>query len=242
MLAQGEVPPTEAINAFATGNEAVTTLDPRLRPPRDEAGAQQAVAAALAGAVPLDRTPTPADRDRRLNAPGEAERRIDQRTTVDLNQSVRAIMIDTVNRDGTSQARVNPQQLQALQQQLQTDKWVIVLSHNPLPEPALQILDQAPNVVATIAGNSHKNAITRRNRYWRITTSSLADFPQQARMFRLKATKTGVALETWMVDHAGNALAGVARELAYLDAQGGRPQHFAGTRQDRNARLFVRAT
>ena len=31
-----------------------------------------------------------------------------------------------------------------------------------------------------------------------------------------------------MVDHDGGGLAGISRELAYLDAQGGRPQHFAG--------------
>jgi hypothetical protein len=42
-----------------------------------------------------------------------------------------------------------------------------------------------------------------------------------------------------MVDHDGKGLAGISRELAYLDAQGGRPQHFAGTRDDRNVRLFV---
>jgi hypothetical protein len=44
-----------------------------------------------------------------------------------------------------------------------------------------------------------------------------------------------------MVDHDGRDLAGVARELAYLDAQGGRPQRFAGEPADRNARLFVAA-
>ena len=58
-------------------------------------------------------------------------------------------------------------------------------------------------------------------------------------MFRLRETGDGVALETWMVDHDGGGLAGISRELAYLDAQGGRPQHFAGTRADRNTRLFL---
>ena len=52
-------------------------------------------------------------------------------------------------------------------------------------------------------------------------------------------TQAGYALETWMVDHDGRGLAAVARELAFLDAQGGRPQGFAGAREDRNARLFV---
>jgi hypothetical protein len=49
----------------------------------------------------------------------------------------------------------------------------------------------------------------------------------------------GLALDTWMVDHDGRGVAGPARELAYLDAQGGRPQNFAGPRADRNARLYL---
>jgi hypothetical protein len=48
-----------------------------------------------------------------------------------------------------------------------------------------------------------------------------------------------VAIETWMVDHDGRGLAGVAREIAYIDAQGGRPKRFAGGRLDRNARLYA---
>ena len=73
-------------------------------------------------------------------------------------------------------------------------------------------------------------------------TASLADFPQQARAFRLVQTAGGrLALETWMLDHDGRGLAGTARELAHLDAQGGRPQRFAGAREDRNARLYLPA-
>jgi hypothetical protein len=61
-------------------------------------------------------------------------------------------------------------------------------------------------------------------------------------MLRLMQTKRGVALQTWMLDTAGgpDTLPGVARELAYLDAQGGRPNGFAGTRRDRNAVLYLR--
>jgi hypothetical protein len=47
-------------------------------------------------------------------------------------------------------------------------------------------------------------------------------------------------LETWMLDTARDPLADTARELAYLDAQGGRPQHEAGARPDRNVRLYLR--
>jgi len=96
-----------------------------------------------------------------------------------------------------------------------------------------------PRVAAVIRGNSHRNTIAPRDGYWLISTSSLADFPQQARMFRLREAPGGAVLETWMVDHDGRGLAGVSRERAYLDAHGGRPQGFAGRASDRNMRLFV---
>jgi hypothetical protein len=97
-------------------------------------------------------------------------------------------------------------------------------------------------VVAAVSGNRHRNTIEPyAGGFWLIGTSSLADFPQQARMFELRETPGGVVLETWMVDHDGHGLAGPARELAYLDAQGGRPQRFAGAASDRNARLYVPA-
>ena len=42
-----------------------------------------------------------------------------------------------------------------------------------------------------------------------------------------------------MLDHAGEGRLGtVARELAYLDAQGGRPEGLAGDPLDRNVVLY----
>ena len=68
---------------------------------------------------------------------------------------------------------------------------------------------------------------------------SLADWPQQGRMLRVRATPGGGAvLETWAVDTAPDALADEARLLAHLDAQGGRPDGARGTALDRNVRLF----
>lgn len=53
-----------------------------------------------------------------------------------------------------------------------------------------------------------------------------------------------MALETWLVDHAGRPnddddLAGIARDLAFLDPQGGRPARAARPRGARNVRLHV---
>jgi 3',5'-cyclic AMP phosphodiesterase CpdA len=258
LLAQGEVPPTTAIQTYATGKRLVSALDPRIQVPQEEADAKQAVADVLSGYIPLPSQPIPSDSHRRLLTPPEVEQRLIKAAAkgtsatpdglmdyaVDVGPHLRAITLDTVRRDGTSQGLVTPAQVEWLRTQLATDRYVIVLSHNPLDasqggDAALAQLDANPRVVAAISGNRHKNVVTRHHRFWLIGTSSLADFPQQARMFRLRTARNGVVLETWMVDHDGKGLAGISRELAYLDAQGGRPQHFAGKRSDRNVRLYV---
>jgi hypothetical protein len=52
----------------------------------------------------------------------------------------------------------------------------------------------------------------------------------------------GVVLETWMLDgNPHRRLSNIARQLSYLDSQGGRPQGWAGRPADRNALLFVPA-
>ena len=163
---------------------------------------------------------------------------------------MRGIVLDVVNRAGGERGVVTPAQVAWLRSELRRAgrRYVLVFSHQPLTaseggEAALRALDAAPRVVAAISGHRHRNAITPRpsGPYWLVETASLVDFPQQARFFRLVRTAGGgVALETWMVDHDGAGLAGVSRELAFLDAQGGRPQGFLGRREDRNARL-VRA-
>jgi 3',5'-cyclic AMP phosphodiesterase CpdA len=261
LLAQGEVPPTPAIAAVATGDRMVTTLDPALRPPSGAEGdARAEVAALLAGGLPADAQRVPADPSRRYVTPAEWMARMRAAAgpgvavhdghmdyAVDVGPSLRAIVLDTVRRSGTSRGLVRSAQQDWLAHELRAagNRWVIVFSHNPLDASdggalALGELDADRHVVAAVAGNRHRNVVGRWGHVWLVGTSSLADFPQQARMFRLRATAGGgVALETWMVDHDGRGLAGVSRELSYLDAQGGRPQGFAGTRLDRNVRLYV---
>ena len=159
-------------------------------------------------------------------------------------------MLDTADRRGGSRGLLSTAQLDWLRAALRdaAGRAVLVFTHNPLDgtlggQAALAALDATPGVVAVVSGNSHRNRIRPRRTtgggYWQIGTSSLADHPQQGRALRLRRTAGGYALETWMLDHDGRGLAGTARELAFLDAQGGRPQGFAGRREDRNARLFV---
>jgi hypothetical protein len=257
---QGEVPSTPAIEAVATGDRMVTTLDPSLTPQDVEADARAAVDAALAGGLPADAQRVPLDPARRhvspaewmarmraAAAPGVAVRGGRMDYAVDVGPSVRAIVLDTVRRAGGSRGVLSAEQVAWLRGELAAagGRWVVVFSHNPLDASdggaaALAALDADRRVVAAVSGNRHRNIIERWGHVWLVGTSSLADFPMQARMLRLRATAGGgAALETWMVDQDGRGLAGVARELAYLDAQGGRPQRFAGTPADRNVRLYA---
>ena len=159
-------------------------------------------------------------------------------------------MLDTVDRAGGSRGLLRPAQLDWLRAELARagDRALLVFSHNPLDnteggEAALAALAATPAaVVAVIAGNGHRNRIRPHPAgFWQIATSSLADFPMQVRALRLRRGPggAGFVLETWMLDHDGAGLAGTARELAFLDAQGGRPQGFAGGRE-RPERAVVR--
>jgi hypothetical protein len=171
--------------------------------------------------------------------------------TFDIGPGVRAIALDTVRRSAGSGGVVSAAQARWVARALAAagNRWVLVFSHQPLTtatggERVLRLLDRDPHVLAILAGDTHHNQIAARHTpaggYWLVQTAALADFPQQARMLRVRATAGGGAvLETWMLDTAPDpAGADVARRLAYLDAQGGRPDHEAGTPGDRNVRLF----
>jgi 3',5'-cyclic AMP phosphodiesterase CpdA len=176
----------------------------------------------------------------------------------DVGPSLRLLVLDLVRREGGSGGAVHPQQARWLASELAQagERWVLVVSHQPLAssqggEQLLALLDRSPRVIAALCGHTHRNRIAPRptsaGGYWLIQTCSLIDYPQQARALRVRATAAGgVAIETWMLDHveeggAGPQLGTISRELSYLDAQGGRPQGFAGGHRDRNVRLFLPA-
>ncbi len=169
----------------------------------------------------------------------------------DVGRGVRVVVLDLVRREGGSGGVVHAAQEAWLARELARSggRWVLVFSHQPLTSAAggerlLALLDRAPRVLAAISGHTHRNEIrprrTQAGGYWLISTCSLIDHPQELRALRVRETHGGgVALETWMLDHApDNGLGDISRELAYLDSQGGRPQGFAGAPLDRNVRLF----
>lgn len=260
VLVDGEIAPTPRTRAVAIGDRVPAPPAPQLALPRDAARAREAVDALL--------TPPLVARGRRVTADASRAElggaavgflrraagvagsgpRLDY--GVDLGPRVRGIVLDTVRRRSGSGGVVGAGELAFLRTALAAagTRWVIVFTHQPLAgaaggEAALALLAEDPYVLATIAGHTHRNRVVARRTpaggYWDIVTASLADFPQQARALRvLQTTGGGAVLETWMLDTAPGGLADRARELAYLDSQGGRPAGDRGGPLDRNVRLW----
>ncbi len=259
-LVAGEVPRTPALERLAVGSRAPVRLPEHSGElPRRGIGPRVVDAELKRTLAGRTRRVAP-DPGRRLLSPGEAIRRLRAASGhgaggerldygFDVGKHLRVLVLDLVDRRGGSDGVVTGSEVAWLRRALARagQRYVMVVSHQPLQssengELALRVLDRDPRVVAVLAGHTHRNQIRARRRsgpgYWLINTSSLADYPQQTRAIRLVQTRGGVLLETWMVDTASGEAADTARNLAYLDAQGGRPQGFAGRRIDRNALLY----
>jgi 3',5'-cyclic AMP phosphodiesterase CpdA len=244
--------------AAAPDVPSLTTTGSPDGPPRPGV-VSQFLAEALAG----PKVRVPADPSRRQLGAGEMVARLARAAgglrhqpgaldyAVDVSPRLRLIVLDLARRDGGSGGLVRPEQPRWLEAQLAAAEtaWVIVASHQPLAsseggEQILALLDRDPRVIAALSGHIHRNRVeprvTAAGGYWLISTASLIDYPQQARALRVIATRGGgVALQTWMLDHVfPGGLGRTSRELAYLDAQGGRPEGLAGGRLDRNVTLY----
>jgi 3',5'-cyclic AMP phosphodiesterase CpdA len=258
LLVAGELARTARTDALARGDRVLVSPDPSLRVGRTEDALSAAtIDGLLRAGLPGRTARVPADPARRELTPREAVAALRPREAgsrlhyaFDVGPRVRGIVLDTVRRTRGAGGLATPGEVAFVRRELARagDRWVLVFSHQPLARvdgaaPIVRLLDADPRVLAAIAGDTHHNRIDPRRTaaggYWSITTSALADFPQQARMIRVRETRGGGAvLETWMLDTAPDALADTARALAFLDAQGGRPDHDAGRRIDRNVRLY----
>ncbi len=216
----------------------------------------------LAQALRAPKVRVPPDQDRRQMEPEEVIERL--RTAAaqppggalldyraDVGAHVRVLVLDLAQRGGGSGGLVHAGQADWLAGELAGagERWIVVVSHQPLAsseggDEILRLLDRRPRVIAAISGHTHHNQIVARptpaGGYWLITTASLIDYPQQARALRVLATAGGgVAIQTWMLNHVSSGeLGAISRQLAYLDAQGGRPFGFAGEPIDRNVTLY----
>lgn len=241
VLLQGEIAPSRRIDAIATGTRLLAEPDTSgLDLPRTRASVPAAVRQLLGRGLPGKSREVPADPAR---AHQPAPRRQDR--VVDVGRRVRVVLLDLTDRDGGG-GSVKDGQRAFLRRALRTDRWVLLATHEPLrsvrgADRLDRELRASRRVLATVAGDSHHNRVRADpGGWWSIETSSLADFPMQTRALQVRETPDGGAvLDTWMLDVAPTPLATTARDLAFLDAQGGRPQGLRGGRLDRNVRLLV---
>ena len=133
---------------------------------------------------------------------------------------------------------------------------VVLLSHhghdtlsNPHGErradELLDLLLRFDNVILWLNGHIHINRIVPRHGrrhgqgFWEVTTGSLVDWPCQARLVEIYRTAgDALAIGTTMLDHDGEGLAGVHRELAANVPLNGFDSIRAGTGADRNTILL----
>lgn len=136
--------------------------------------------------------------------------------------------------------------------------------HGPGGQPRLcgddvvALLHRFPNVVLWLNGHTHLNAIRPRRRiddpargFWEVTTSSLVDWPCQARLVELIESAGELAIVCTMVDHDSPAapcsldsvreLASLHRELAANMPFIGADSERSGTSADRNVELRMAA-
>ena len=208
----GELARTPSTAAVAVGGERLVQPDagPRRAAQRGRADAAarrpRAQRRAARAHTPRSR-PTPARREltpdeaiaglRAASGHGGSGARMDY--AFDAGRAVRVIVLDTVRRDVGSGGVLAPEQVRWLRRPAApppATRRVVVVSHQPLTKvagraAALALLDADPHVVARagrrLAPQPHRRARTRAaGGYWLVQTAALADYPQQARVLRVR--------------------------------------------------------
>lgn len=189
---------------------------------------------------------------------------------------VRFIALDTVNPEGGWQGSVGTAQLRWLRQMLgeSEGRYVVILSHHPswcltnahssgeprhLAAEVVHLLLEHSCVIGWLSGHVHAHASlwhgdSEGRGFWEITTASLIDWPQQARVVEILRQGDRLAIRSGLIDHAGpvrwsaddiddaRALASVSRALAANDYHDRPDRHAAreGRPEDRNAVWWLR--
>lgn len=189
-------------------------------------------------------------------------------------KSVRLVVLDTTCRAGGADGSIDRDQIAWLEARLAEvpNRVVVIASHHPIftlrnrraadavdPDEVVRLVHRFPNVVLWLNGHVHMNIVQPHGNpegtsagFWEVTTSSLVDWPCQARVVEVFDAGAGqLAIACTMVDHDGPAdpgpaitpteMAGLHRQLAFNDPVAGVVTTRAGTEADRNVILTVPA-
>lgn len=258
-LLQGTVPADGALRALALGAERIVGLPLGTTPLITADAIERHGPARYPHGTTSPRVGIAADEARAIVEPEDFARVILGSATnyygADVDE-VRFLALDTVNPHGGWQGSLDAAQFDWLASELVAadGRYVVIASHHPSPTltndyapggapervlgPAvLKLLLQHRNVIAWMAGHVHHHAALRHgdidSGFWEFTTSSLIDWPQQARLVEILkvSDESGpeIAIITTVADHAAGvdwkagdiaergSLASVSRALSAND-------------------------
>ena len=265
LLVAGELARTPSTAAVAVGGERLVTPDAGLDVPRSEnaltpAARRPRAQRRAARATTARRRPTPARREltpheavaglRAASGHGGTGARMDY--AFDAGRAVRVIVLDTVRRDVGSGGVLAPEQTRWLARQLAAagdaarDRRLPPAADraSTAAQAALALLDadrpRRGGAGRRLAPQPHRRRATRpTGGYWLVQTAALADYPQQARVLRVREAP-GRRHRARDVDARHRARpAGRHRARARLSRRAGRaPPARGGHAPGRNVRLY----
>lgn len=218
-LLQGTVAPDPELRSLAVGDRRVVGLPPGGTPLLTLEGVAPLGPARYVHTPASPTVPIAADERRRL-----LEREELNSPWVRDVGGVRFIAMDTVNPYGGWQGSIGAAHLAWLRDVLEqsADRYVIVTSHHPswcltnaytrdeprhLAAEVVHLLLDHPQVIAWFSGHVHAHASLWHERadgsgFWEITTASMIDWPQQARVVEVIRAEGGIAMRSTLLDHA----------------------------------------
>jgi len=230
-LLQGTVAPDDVLRALATGDERITGLPLGADPMIAAASIAENGPARYIHSETSTRVAVTADLTRDFASPDEfvaATRNTDDTATYFTARVGRLtiIALDTVNPHGGWQGSLDRDQFDWVREQLESarNEYVVITSHHPSPTmvndyapdgivprvlgaEVVELLHAYPNVIAWIAGHVHFHAVLRHEReggaFVELTTSSLIDWPQQARILEFVRDREAgeIAIVSTVIDH-----------------------------------------
>ena len=218
-LLQGTVAPDADLRSLAVGDRRITGLPPGGSPLLTLEGVAPLGPARYVHTSSSPSVPIASDDRRRLLDPDE----LTSPWVRDVG-GVRFIAMDTVNPYGGWQGSIGSAHLAWLRDALEQsqDRYVIVTSHHPswcltnaytrgeprhLAAEVVHLLLDNPHVIAWFSGHVHAHASLWHERadgsgFWEITTASMIDWPQQARVIEIIRAEGGLAMRSSLLDHA----------------------------------------
>ena len=264
-LLQGTVAADDDLRSLALGDRRIVGLPPGGTPLLTLEGVAPIGPARYVHGPGSPSVPVTPDDRRRLLDPAE----LDAPWVRDVGD-IRFIAMDTVNPYGGWQGSLGDAHFAWLRGVLEQseDRYVVVMSHHPswcltnaysegeprrLAAEVVHLLLDHPQVIAWLSGHVHAHASLWHESadgggFWEITTASLIDWPQQARILEFIRADGGVAIRSTVLDHGAPAgwsaddlgdhrgLAAISRVLAANDYhdRGGVRSLREGTPEERN--------